>query len=154
MGLGSFLSANGVIAKINAKCKREALSLLAGRCAELTNIDQNILFESLMEREQLGSTAVGHGVAIPHGKIEGLDKLTGILITLSDPVDFDAADDAPVDILFGLLAPADASAAHLKALAKVSRLLREERNRTALRATDSIDAIYAIATQTERSDAA
>lgn len=154
MGLDSFLSSDGIIVNVNAKSKREALSIIAERCADLAGLEQPVLFESLMEREQLGSTAVGHGTAIPHGKVEGLNQVFGVLAILSEPIEFDSADGEPVDILFGLFAPADASAAHLKALAKVSRMLREERNRSALRQTDSIDAIFAIISQTEHSDAA
>ena len=99
----------------------------------------------MLEREQLGSTGVGKGVAIPHGKIEGLSSVVGVLARLEAPVDFDAVDDQPVDIAFLLLAPANATAAHLKALAKVSRLLRDDDAREALRGAETAEALFAIA---------
>ena len=109
---------------------------------------------TLLEREQLGSTGVGDGVALPHGKIEGLGKIVGVLARLEAPVSFDALDDQPVDLVFMLLAPANATAAHLKALAKVSRLLRDEDAREALRGADSAEALFAIATADQKHHAA
>jgi PTS system nitrogen regulatory IIA component len=107
-----------------------------------------------MEREQLGSTGVGRGVAIPHGKIEGVPAITGLLVKLDQPIDFEAVDDQPVDLLFVLLAPADATAAHLKALARVSRLLRDEHVREALRGAETTEAMFAIAVEAEQPHAA
>ena len=154
MGLESILSIEAVAMRVHAKCKREVMSLIAERAATITNIDHDAALHALLEREKLGTTAVGRGVSIPHGKVEGLEKITGVLATLSDPIDFDAADGEPVDIVFGLMAPKDASAAHLKALAKVSRLLRDEQRREAFRSADSVEAMFAIASQAEHSDAA
>ena len=107
-----------------------------------------------MERERLGSTGLGEGVAVPHCKIDGLDKVRGIFARLETPVDFDALDANPVDLVFLLLAPANATAAHLKALARVARLLRDPENREALRAADSVEAVFAIITSERKSDAA
>ncbi len=154
MPLVDLLSPKAVVPSLHARCKREALAMLAERAAALTGADADVIRESLMEREKLGSTGVGRGVAIPHGKIEGLGAMTGLLARLDQPIDFDAVDEQPVDLIFVLLAPADASAAHLKALAKVSRLLRDERVREALRGAETPEALFAIAVESERPHAA
>lgn len=154
MGLSEFLSQEAVVFNLHASCKREALAQLADKAAALTGVQAGTIKQALMEREHLGSTGVGRGVAIPHGKIAGLGKIVGILAKLDQPVDFEAVDDQPVDIVFVLLAPTDATAAHLKALAKVSRLLRDERVREALRGAETPEALFAIAADTAQSNAA
>ncbi len=154
MALSDLLSPKAVVLNLHARCKREALAALADRASAVTGADAGAIREALMEREKLGSTGVGRGVAIPHGKIEGLAAMTGLLAKLDQPIDFEAVDDQPVDLIFVLLAPMDASAAHLKALAKVSRLLRDERVREALRGAETPEALFAIAVETERSHAA
>ena len=98
----------------------------------------------LMERERLGSTGVGHGVAIPHGRFAELNKICGIFAKLEKPINYDALDNQPVDLVFLLLVPEEAGASHLKALAKISRVLRDQSVCEKLRGTDSGDAIYAI----------
>jgi PTS system nitrogen regulatory IIA component len=154
MGLQDILSLDGVVFDLHARCKREALAALAEKAATLTNVPANVIREALMEREQLGSTGVGRGVAIPHGKIEGLTEIVGVMAKLDQPVDFDSVDDEPVDLIFVLLAPTHASAAHLKALAKVSRLLKDENAREALKGAESPEALYTIATETAQPHAA
>lgn len=154
MPLSDLLTPKAVVLNLHARCKREALSALADRAALLTGAEAAVIRDALMEREKLGSTGVGRGVAIPHGKIEGLGQMTGVLAKLDAPIDFEAVDDQPVDLIFVLLAPADASAAHLKALAKVSRLLRDERVREALRGAATPEALFAIAVESERPHAA
>ncbi len=155
MGLQDILSPNGVILDLKASCKREVISELAKAAAKLIDADCESIRAALMEREQLGSTGVGDGVALPHGKIDNLSKLTGLLVRLDKPVDFDSVDDKPVDLVFLLLAPAEATAAHLKALAKVSRLMREEDVRAALRGAETAEALYAAAADNSaRSNAA
>lgn len=154
MGLEELLSADGVIPSLKARCKREVLSAMAERASELTGIPAEAIRETLQEREQLGSTGVGRGVAIPHGKIEGLSQVIGLLARLETPVDFDAVDDQPVDLVFLLLAPVNATAAHLKALAKVSRLLRDDESRQALRGAKTAEALFAIAVDPGRPYAA
>lgn len=154
MGLSEFLSPEAVFFNLHASCKREALALLAEKAAALTGAEASAIRQALMDREQLGSTGVGRGVAIPHGKIEGLGEIVGLFAKLDNPVDFEAVDDQPVDLIFVLLAPADATAAHLKALAKVSRLLRDERVREALRGAGTPEAFFAIAADTAQSNAA
>jgi PTS system nitrogen regulatory IIA component len=154
MGLRELLSPESVVFNLHARCKREALSMLADRAAKLTGADAAAIRQALMDREQLGSTGVGRGVAIPHGKIDGVREITGLLVKLDQPIDFEAVDDQPVDLLFVLLAPADATAAHLKALARVSRLLRDEHVREALRGAQTPEAMFAIALETEQPHAA
>lgn len=154
MGLSEFLSPEAIVFNLHASCKREALTLLAEKASALIGVPAATIRQSLMEREQLGSTGVGRGVAIPHGKIEGVGEIVGVFAKLDQPVDFEAVDDQPVDLIFVLLAPADATAAHLKALAKVSRLLRDERVREALRGAETPEALFAIAAETAQSNAA
>lgn len=154
MGLEELLSADGVIPNLKAHCKRDVLAALAARASELIGTPAEAIRATLQEREQLGSTGVGKGVAIPHGKIDGLGRVVGVLARLETPVDFDAVDDQPVDIVFLLLAPTNASAAHLKALARVSRLLRDEDARQALRGAETAEALFAIAVDPGRPHAA
>jgi PTS system nitrogen regulatory IIA component len=147
MELAELLSPEGVIASLKATSKKQALQELAQRAAKLVRLPERQIFEALLERERLGTTGVGQGVAIPHAKFPGLDKLYGLFARLEQPIDFEAIDDRPVDILFALLAPEDAGAEHLKALARVSRLLRNQAICAKLRATDDAAAIYAILTE-------
>ena len=154
MGLEDLLSADGVIPNLKARCKREVLAALAERASQLIGAPADLIQETLLEREQLGSTGVGKGVAIPHGKIDSLGSVVGLLARPDTPVDFDAVDDQPVDIVFLLLAPENATAAHLKALAKVSRLLRDDEAREALRGADTAEALFAIAVDPGRPHAA
>ena len=154
MGLEDLLSPQGVIHNLRAKCKREALQALAERAGDLIDRPAADILNTLMERELLGSTGVGDGVALPHGKMEGLGKIVGVLARLETPVSFDALDDQPVDLVFMLLAPANATAAHLKALAKVSRLFRDEDAREALRGADSAEALFAIVKSDQKHHAA
>lgn len=154
MSLSEHLSIEGVFPDLHPRCKREALCQLAAEAAEITGLPVETIEDALMARERLGSTGVGRGVAIPHGKIAGLDKIVALFARLPTPIDFDAVDDEPVDIIFVLLAPEDATAAHLRALAKASRLLREQAVRDAVRGADTSEALYAIATESAQSDAA
>ncbi|MFQ5563341.1 MAG: PTS IIA-like nitrogen regulatory protein PtsN [Parvularculaceae bacterium] len=154
MGLEVLLSPEGVIPNLKARCKRDVLAAVAETAAGIVDAPADKILETLLEREQLGSTGVGDGVAIPHGKMEGLSHIVGVLARLEKPVDFDSLDDQPVDLVFLLLAPANATAAHLKALAKVSRLLRDEDARAALRGADTAEALFAIAVSDQKPDAA
>lgn len=154
MGLQDFLTVDRVQFNLHASCKREAIALIAERAGAVTGLPAARIKEALLEREQLGSTGVGRGVAIPHGKIDGLSDMVGLFAKLDRPIDFESVDDEPVDLVFVLLAPANASAAHLKALAKISRLLRDDKTREALRGAKNAEAFYAIASDTERSHAA
>jgi PTS system nitrogen regulatory IIA component len=154
VGLEELLSLQGVIPHLKARCKREALAAMAERASMLTGLAADKIAEAVIEREKLGSTAFGEGVAIPHAKIDGLTEVTGVLARLDSPVDFEALDNQPVDLVFLLLAPTSASAAHLKALAKVSRLLRDDRAKMALRGAETAEALFAIAVDPARLNAA
>jgi PTS system nitrogen regulatory IIA component len=135
---------DAVLACVKASAKKGLLAELAARAAQLYRLDERRLFDRLLERERLGSTGIGGGIAIPHGRMAGLDKPVGLFARLAHPVDFDSIDERPVDTVFLLLAPEGAGADHLKALARVSRLLRDRSLVDKLRATESADALYAL----------
>lgn len=154
MSIETILKPSGVFLNISARCKREALQAIADAASPLADQPNDIVFNTILEREQLGSTAVGDGIAIPHGKIKGLKAIMGFLTKLDAPLPFDAVDEQPVDLIFTLLAPENATAAHLKALAKVSRFLHDPKTREALRGAESAEAIYAIASSDMQTNAA
>ena len=149
MQIEQILSPEGVIDSMRASSKRQALQELSERAAVLTGLSGRELLETILGRERLGTTGVGHGVAIPHGRIDKLERLYGLFARLSDPIDFESIDDEPVDLVFMLLAPESAGADHLKALAKVSRLLRDKSICDKLRGSDGADALYALLTDTQ-----
>jgi PTS system nitrogen regulatory IIA component len=154
MDINDLLSPDGVIAGLKATSKKQALQELAARASRLTGLAERVVFDTLLERERLGSTGVGNGIAIPHGRLPGLTRLHGLFARADMPVEFDAIDDVPVDLIFVLLAPEGAGADHLKALARVSRLLRDRLMCEKLRATDDPDALYALLTESAASKAA
>lgn len=135
MELADILSQQSIIACAKVASKRQLLQLLADRAAELTGLDSQTIFETLQNREQLGSTGLGNGIAIPHGKIKGLSGVAALFVRLAQPIDFDAVDDQPVDLVVMLLAPEGSGADHLKALSRVARLLRADGIVDRLRAT-------------------
>jgi PTS system nitrogen regulatory IIA component len=154
MEIEDLITPAGVIPKLRATGKKQALQELAKRAAEVTGLHERAIFDVLLERERLGSTGVGNGIAIPHGKLVELQKLHGVFARLDSPIDFDSVDDQPVDLVFLLLAPEAAGADHLKALARVSRLLRDRTVCEKLRGANSADAIYALLTEARTSHAA
>lgn len=154
MDIHDLISTDGVVAGLKASSKKQALQDLAKRAADITGLHERAIFEVLMERERLGTTGVGNGIAIPHGKLPNLDRLYGLFARLEKPVDFQAIDDRPVDLIFLLLAPESAGADHLKALARVSRLLRDKTVCEKLRGTESAEALYALLTESEEHRAA
>ena len=154
MDISDLILPESVIANLRVTSKKQALQELAKKAAEITGQPERALFEVLMERERLGTTGVGHGIGIPHGKLPELDRLYGLFARLETPIDFDAIDEQPVDLIFVLLAPETAGADHLKALARVSRLFRDRGVCEKLRGTDSAEAIYALLTQSQASHAA
>lgn len=154
MEISDLIKPDHVIAKLRATSKKQALQDLAKRAAEVTGQPERALFSTLMKRERLGTTGVGNGIAIPHGKLATLDKLYGLFARLDQPIDFDAIDDRPVDLIFLLLAPESSGADHLKALARVSRLLRDKPTCEKLRGTDDAEALYALLVDTAASWAA
>ncbi|MEM6383092.1 MAG: PTS IIA-like nitrogen regulatory protein PtsN [Pseudomonadota bacterium] len=154
MDLSDLIAPKGVISSLKATSKKQALQMLAERAADVTGLPEREIFTTLLERERLGSTGVGHGVAIPHGKIAGLDRIVGLFARTQKPLDFEALDDQPVDLLFLLLAPEGSGADHLKALARIARVLRDESRAERIRTTDHSSGIYAVLTSSAQSDAA
>ncbi len=154
MDLGDLLRLDAVVPAMKAKSKRQILQELAGRAAVVTGLAERDIFEVLLQRERLGSTGVGHGIAIPHGTVPYLERLVGIFARLERPVDFESMDEQPVDLIFVLLAPVGAGADHLKALARVARILRDGEVTTKLRASADATALYALLTQGRADDAA
>ncbi len=154
MEIIDLLKTEAVVPKLRATSKKQALQELSKAAASLTQLDERSIFETLLERERLGTTGVGDGIAIPHGKLPTLDRLHGLFARLDQPIDFDAIDDRPVDLIFLLLAPEGAGADHLKALARISRQLRDRVFCDKLRGSDNRDAIYALLTQPSASHAA
>jgi len=144
MEICDLLNSGSVFTALRVTSKKHALEELARRAAELTGQPERGIFDVLLERERLGTTGVGMGIAIPHAKLHELDRLYGLFARLAQPIDFDAIDDAPVDLLFLLLAPESAGADHLKALARVSRLLRDKTMCAKLRGADNPDALFAL----------
>ena len=131
------LNPEGIIPNLRATSKKQALQELAKRAAALSGQHERAIFDTLLEREKLGTTGVGRGIAIPHGKLPTLDRVHGLFARLEKPIDFDAVDEQPVDLIFLLMAPEAAGADHLKALAKVSRLLRDQTLCEKLRGCDT-----------------
>jgi PTS system nitrogen regulatory IIA component len=154
MEIADLLTPRSVVAQLRATNKRQVLQELAKRAATVAGQPERAVYDVLNERERLGTTGIGSGVAIPHGKLPGLDRVYGLFARLERPVDFEAIDDRPVDLVFLLLAPEGAGADHLKALARVSRLLRDPLRCDKLRGTDNPDALYALLTDQTESHAA
>lgn len=154
MDIGYLLDRQAIIAKMTASSKRHALSGAAEIAARLYGLKASAVADSLMERERKGSTGVGSGVAVPHARLQGLDRMRGLFVRLETPIDFGAVDDQPVDLMFVLLAPADAKTEHLQALAKISRALRKPELREQLRQARTQDALHALLVQDTHSSAA
>ena len=147
MEIADLISPAAVVAHLKVASKKQALQELAKHAAAVTGLPERRIYETLSEREKLGSTGMGQGIAIPHGRLAGVERMTGLFARLDHPVDFGAPDDQPVDLVFLLLAPEDAGADHLKALARVSRLLRNQAICEKLRAALQDAAIYALLTE-------
>jgi PTS system nitrogen regulatory IIA component len=154
MEIADLITPKSVIAQLRVTSKKQALQELAKRAAALTGIGDRAIYDVLLERERLGSTGIGSGIAIPHGKLKGLTRLYGVFARLERPIPFEAIDEQPVDLIFMLLAPEEAGADHLKALARISRLLRDRTMCEKLRGTDNADALYALLSDYAASDAA
>jgi nitrogen PTS system EIIA component len=147
MELGDLITPEAVIPTLRASNKKQVLQELSEKAAGLTGLDARDIFETLLQRERLGSTGVGRGIAIPHGRVAGLKSIVSVFARLEAPIDFEALDEEPVDLIFLLLAPEHAGADHLKALARISRLLREPQSIERLRASHDRAALYAVLTQ-------
>jgi len=154
MDLSDLIKPEAVVASLKANSKKQAIQAIAERAAALTGLEEREIFDTLLQREKLGSTGVGGGIAIPHGKLAKLDRIFGLFARLPKPIDFEALDDQPVDLLFLLLAPEGAGADHLKALARIARHLREPGVAGKLRASTDKAALYAVLTEGATPDAA
>ncbi len=144
MNISDLLAPEAVLASLKAQTKKQLLQELAVRAHARTQLPEKQIFETLNERERLGTTGVGAGIAIPHGRMAGVANITGVFVRLESAIDYEAVDGQPVDLVFMLLAPENAGADHLKALARVSRLLRNQQICEKLRAAQSAEALYAI----------
>src|SRR5215831_7038489 len=144
MPLSDLVAPHAVVPAPKVKSKKQAIQELAARAAELSGHPEREILEILHQREKLGSTGIGNGIAIPHGKLPKLAKLFGLFARLDRPIDFEALDGQPVDLIFLLLAPEAAGADHLKALARVARLLRDADVARKLRDSRDAEALYAV----------
>lgn len=152
--LSHFLAPEAVEASFVATSKKALFQQLATVAARHTGLPAKLIATAVADREKTGSTGFGGGVAIPHGKLEGLKGIYGLFVRLAEPLSYEAVDRMPVDLVFLMLSPPDAGAEHLKALAQVSRALRDKQIRAKLRGARSNDAIYAVLTGAETRDAA
>ncbi|AYC99412.1 PTS IIA-like nitrogen regulatory protein PtsN [Neorhizobium sp. NCHU2750] len=154
MALADLLHPDAIIPALKVTSKKQLLQELAVKAAKLTGVSEREIFDVILQRERLGSTGVGHGIAIPHGKLAGISSIKGIFARLESPVDFEALDDEPVDLVFLLLAPEGAGADHLKALSRIARVLRDQELVGKLRQTESASAIYAFLNEEQANNAA
>ena len=152
--LDDLLHPDTILANLSIASKKALFQALAATVADHHGLDPRVVADRLAEREKLGSTGFGGGTAIPHARIDGLDRIVGAVARLEQPIDFQAIDDMPVDLVFMLLSPPDAGADHLKMLARVSRALRDPGFVAKLRGAGSPDALYALLTAAEARDAA
>ncbi len=152
--LSDILGSDAVLAGVEATDKKQLLELLANHAAALLDIEAHVLTDILWEREKLGTTGVGHGIAIPHGRVAGLTTVRGFFAKLANPIAFDSADNVSVDLVFLLLAPQDAGADHLHALAAVSRALRDQTLCANLRKEKDAAALTALLQKASTSEAA
>lgn len=148
------VGAGALATGVAANGKKQLFQKVAGLAANAYGLDADLVAEALFERERLGSTGFGGGVAIPHAKITGLEKMRAVVLLLDPAIPFDAVDEAPVDIVFALLSPVDSGAEHLKTLARVSRYLRDEGQVVRLRGAKSAEALHALLAGGEARDAA
>jgi len=154
MDLSDLITPDAIMPSVKISSKKQLLQEMAERAAALTGLVERQVFDVLLQRERLGSTGVGQGVAIPHGKLPGLDRIYGAFARLDKPINFEAMDDQPVDLVFLLLAPEGAGADHLKALARIARALRKPGTAEKLRGCRDAAGLYALLTQSTESDAA
>ena len=147
MDISDILLPQAVFQRVSAASKRKLIDEIAVRLGAVAGVDSDKVFETLWQREKLSSTGVGRGVAVPHGRLPKLDRIVGVFLHLAEPIDFESVDETPIDLVFALLTPADAGADHLKALARVSRLLRNATVCEKIRAANDPAQIYALLTE-------
>lgn len=144
MKLSEIMSGNSILMGLKSSNKRQMLQDMAAIAAEITGINERTIFDTILERENLGSTGFGDGTALPHGRFADLDKVYGFFAKLNTPIEFDAIDGKPVDLVFMLLSPEGSGADHLTALAQASRILKDESTRTKIRQISSAQEVYAL----------
>lgn len=154
MDLGEILGKDAIVLDLKVGSKKQLLQALSERAAELTNLSAREIFDTILQREKLGSTGVGNGIAIPHGKFDKFENIFGVFARLHAPIDFDALDEKPVDVVFLLLAPESAGADHLKALSRIARVLRDPQRLAALRSAQAESGLYELLVSDTQSDAA
>ena len=154
MDLSDLISVDAVIPALKVQSKKQAIHLLSEKAADLTGVSERDIFDTLLQRERLGSTGVGKGIAIPHGKLTNFGDIVGIFARLDHKIDFESVDGEPVDLIFLLLAPEGAGADHLKALARVARVLRNDKTVSALRDVNDRATLHRIWTSNVASNAA
>jgi PTS system nitrogen regulatory IIA component len=154
MPLSDLLAPNAIFPLLKVNNKKQMLQELSAEAAKSTGSDERKIFEILLQRERLGSTGIGHGVAIPHGKLPKIERIYGLFARLEKPIDFEALDGEPVDLVFLLLAPETAGADHLKALALIARLLRDPNIAKKLRNSRDANSLYAVLTMPPATNAA
>jgi len=147
MQIGDILDRGAIALRVGATDKRQILAHIAEVAARNFGLDAGAVLDGLSEREAAGSTGIGQGVAVPHARMEGLDRIRGVFLRVEQPVEFDSIDEQPADLIFALLAPAEAGTEHLRALARVSRMLRNPELRQHLRAAPTPDALHALLLQ-------
>ena len=154
MQLKDFIALNAIIPALKVASKKQLLQELSARAALISGIGEREIFDSLWHREKLGSTGMGNGIAIPHGKLQKAGRMFGVFARLENPVDFDSSDGVPVDLVCMLIAPEAAGADHLKALSHIARFLRDSNTTSLLRATRDQSGLYALLSGTPASHAA
>ena len=147
MNTGDLLDRAAISTRVSAANKKKVLAVIAEIAARNFSLDAGDVLDALSEREAAGSTGVGYGVAVPHARLEGLQRMRGVFVRLENPVEFESVDDQPVDLLFALFAPKNAGAEHLRALARVSRIMRSSELREQLRKARTADAVHALLVQ-------
>lgn len=154
MDLSDLIEVSAIMPAVKANSKKQLLQLMAEKAAAVVGLTEREVFDTILQRERLGSTGVGNGIAIPHGKLAGVNKISGVFARLESPVDFEALDDQPVDLVFLLIAPEGAGADHLKALSRIARVLRDGETVQKIRGSSDAAAIYTFLAQTPASHAA
>lgn len=154
MPVTEFIAANAVMGSLKVLNKKQAFQEISARAAKISGLGEREIFDALWQREKLGSTGIGNGLAIPHCKLPRAGRIFGIFAQLDQPIDFDATDGAPVDLIFALIAPEGSGADHLKALSQIARAFRSDHFTSMLRAARDESALYSLITDVPRSDAA
>lgn len=154
MSLNDLIAQAAIIATLKASSKKQVIQEMAEKASEITDLPARTIFDQLLQRERLGSTGIGHGIAIPHARVPGISKIIGVFARLDKAIEFDAVDDEPVDLVFMLMAPEGEGADHLKALARIARVLRDPANTGKIRASRDAAAIFGVLNAPATSNAA